>query len=55
MTKTFTAEILDFHGDVYLRITVKARDLRMALSLARGRMLRMLGDGYRIGNVAEAA
>lgn len=54
MAQTFTAEILDFQGAVYLRLTVRASSAKVAALIARGRMQRMLGDGYTLGKVVSA-
>ena len=51
MSQTFTAEILDFQGAVYLRLTVQASNAKVAAIIARNRMRQMLGDGYTLGNV----
>lgn len=52
MTKTFTAEILDFQGNVYLRIKIKASSLKVATILARAKVRDLLDYSYRVGNVA---
>ena len=48
---SFTAEILDFQGAVYLRIKVRASNAKVAAIIARNRMRQMLGDGYSLANV----
>lgn len=54
MTQTFTAEILDFQGAVYLRIKVRASSAKVAAILARAEIRRRLGDSYSLGNVQAA-